>query len=312
LTTFTIEGRAAPGLFVVGWLLSITGLAIVLIGAFGGSGWLFFIVGPAVLTVGLVAAAGGQAIERRAAGEAYSGPSPYLILVAAFTALVAVDSGIQVGIVVVFGRAVPDYVVILASVAGELVIFLGILQLTVVGTGALSWIEMGWRRLTQVEIANAFFGAATAVPVIGLTLVVSELAIRVFQQVPESPLPPTGTPSGAVLQLIAGAILAPIAEEAIFRGFAISAWRRTVGEQGAIVRSSLLFALAHVIDAHGTNFGQVLGLMAIGFLVRVPVGLALGWLFVRTRSIWTPLGLHVTFNGILLLVAEVCKAQACA
>ena len=67
-TTFTIEGRAAPALFVVGWLASLLGLGIVMVammsgGSVGGS--LLFLVGLTVLAIGLVAGAGSQAIEER-------------------------------------------------------------------------------------------------------------------------------------------------------------------------------------------------------------------------------------------------------
>jgi membrane protease YdiL (CAAX protease family) len=73
---------------------------------------------------------------------------------------------------------------------------------------------------------------------------------------------------------------------------------------GAIVRSSLIFALAHVIEARGETFAEVGALLVIGFATRLPVAFALGWLFVRARSIWAPLGLHMAFNGILLVIAE--------
>jgi len=39
LTTFTIEGRRAPGLFVVGWLATLAGVALTAIVALGASGF---------------------------------------------------------------------------------------------------------------------------------------------------------------------------------------------------------------------------------------------------------------------------------
>ena len=75
---FTIEGRAAPGLFVVGWLASILGLAFVVTGALSGSRLFFLLLGPGLLSIGLIAGSGNQALERRARGEAYAGPSPWL------------------------------------------------------------------------------------------------------------------------------------------------------------------------------------------------------------------------------------------
>jgi len=49
---------------------------------------------------------------------------------------------------------------------------------------------------------------------------------------------------------------------------------------------------------------ETAGLAIIGFATRVPVALALGWLFVRNGSIWSSFGLHATFNAILLILAE--------
>jgi membrane protease YdiL (CAAX protease family) len=301
--TFTIEGRAAPGLFVVGWLATISGLALILIGAFAPSGVLLYLVGPAVLTVGLVAGAGSQTFERRARGEAYAGPSPYLVFAAIIPATFFVFYVVGFVLRLVLGDADPSAE--LQALVGEVLqagVFIGILSLTVVGTGALSWREMGWRPFDLDAVRNLALGLSFALPVIFVTGIVAEVLVSAFGVQPESPLPPTGTAVGLVLELLAGALIAPLIEEALFRGFAITAWQRTVGNWGAIVRASLLFALAHVINVSGTS-DQILGLVVIGFVTRLPVAFVLGWLFVRQRSIWAPIGLHMSFNGILLVIA---------
>ena len=311
LSTFTIEGRAAPGLFVVGWLAAISGLALLLIGVFAPSGLLLYSLGPAVLTIGLVAGGGSQAIERRARGEAYAGPSPYLVCATIVAAVYAVGSAVGLGLHLLLGSSdVPGYLVNLIGVAIQAAVFVGIIRLTVVGSGALSWAEMGWRRIDREAVRNLLLGAAVALPVIGLTSIVAAGLVAVFHEVPESPLPPTGLAVGLVVQLVAGAIIAPIAEEAVFRGFAITAWAKTVGESGALIRASLIFALAHVINVSGSSVGEVGGLIAVGFATRLPVAFALGWLYLRTRSIWAPLGLHMAFNGILLILAEVARSAS--
>ncbi len=313
LSTFTIDGRAAPGLFVVGWLASITGLVLTLIGAVAPSGFFLYFLGPAVLTIGLVAGAGSQAIERRSRGAAYAGPSPYLVLATIVAAVYAVGAVVGLGLHLLVGEAdVPAYVVNLIGVAVQAAVFLGIIKLVVVDSGALSWAEMGWRRFDGAALRNLLFGAAVAVPVIGLTSLVAGVLVTVFNQVPDSPLPPTGRTDGLIIQLIAGALIAPIAEEAVFRGFAITAWQRTAGEGGALVRASLVFALAHVISVTGDSLPQVGGLIAVGFGTRIPVALALGWLYLRTRSIWAPLGLHIAFNATLLLLGEYVRANPAA
>jgi membrane protease YdiL (CAAX protease family) len=308
---FTIEGRAAPGLFVVGWLASLLGLGLVIVGALAASGLFLYFLGPTLLTVGLVAGAGNQSIERRVRGEAYAGPSPYLVFAAAIAAVYSVGSIFGLGLHLVLGSStLPDYIVRLVGVTLQAVVFIGIVRLTVVDSQALSWRQMGWRRPDTTATRDLTFGALLALPVIGLTSIVAEVVVQLFQVVPEAPLPPTGVAVGLAVQLLAGAIIAPIAEETVFRGFAISAWERTVGVRGAIVRASVLFALAHVLNVTADNSGQAIGLIVVGFTTRLPVALALGWLFIARRSIWAPLGLHIAFNAILLIIGELAVAGA--
>jgi membrane protease YdiL (CAAX protease family) len=303
---FTIEGRAAPGLFVVGWLASILGLGLVLVGAVAGSSLFLYFLGPAFLTVGLVAGAGNQAIERRVRGEPYPGPSPYLVFAAAVAAVYAVGSIVGLGLHLLTGTStLPDYLIRFIGVSLQAAVFVGIVRLTVVGSQALSWQEMGWHRPNVTAMRDLAYGAFFSLPVIGVTTILAAILVQAFQVAPEAPLPATGVAAGLVIQLLAGAIIAPIAEETLFRGFAISAWQRTVGTRGAIVRASLLFALAHVLNVTADNAGQAVGLIVVGFVSRLPVAFVLGWLFVARRSNWAPLGLHMAFNGILLVLGEI-------
>ena len=78
-STFTIEGRASPALFVIAWLASLLGFSIAIAGVLGGSRLLALFVGSGLLSVGLIAACGNQAFERRARGAPYAGPSPFLV-----------------------------------------------------------------------------------------------------------------------------------------------------------------------------------------------------------------------------------------
>jgi hypothetical protein len=314
-SVFTIEGRAAPGLFVVGWLASILGLSLAVIGVLGGSTLFTFFVGPGLLSLGLIAGAGNQALERRARGEPYAGPSPFVV----FGAIVAVSYfvGAILGVVLegLFAAAGIDVSGPIGQLIGGLLtaaVFLAVIRLTVVGTGAVSWSEMGLRRFDRTAVSELVTGAAFAVPVIAITVVVGLVLVSIFGVVSPSPLPPTGQLSGLLVQLVAGAIVAPIAEEIVFRGFAITAWRRTIGDQRAIVRAALLFALAHVVAVEAASFGEAIGLIAVGMGTRLPVAWALGVLFVRTGSLWAPIGLHAVFNGLLLTLAHVAQTSGTA
>jgi membrane protease YdiL (CAAX protease family) len=302
---FTIEGRAAPGLFVVGWLATILGLAFVVVGALAGSRLFFLLLGPGLLSVGLIAGSGNQALERRARGDAYAGPSPWLAFatVIALTYFVAtiVGSGLDA-----FTRSIgasPDGPLVqLISAVLTAAIFVGVVRLTVVGSGALSWQDMGLRRLDGKALTDLALGAVSAIPVITVTYVVAAILVSIFKVVGTSPLPPTGELGGLALQLIAGAVVAPIAEELFFRGFALTAWRRSLGARRAIIRATILFTLAHVLTFDGTDLPNVLALIAVGAGSRVPVAIALGWLYVRRGSLWAPIGLHATYNAALLAI----------
>jgi membrane protease YdiL (CAAX protease family) len=60
-----------------------------------------------------------------------------------------------------------------------------------------------------------------------------------------------------------------------------------------------------VLTISGANAGDAIGLAIVGFATRIPVALALGWLFLKRGSIWASFGLHAAFNGVLLILAEV-------
>ena len=306
LTSFTVEGRQAPGLFVVGWLATLVGVALTGTVAFGISG----LPGAAIslasllaLSIGLVLLAGSQTIERRAVGAAYAGPSPLLVLVA----IVAVSrlAGFLVGIALLpVADRIPVELGDLLAVLLQAGVFVGVVRLTIVGPGVLRWSDMGWVGDRAAALRGMWGGAVIAGPVILVTAVLAAIAVNLAGVAPPSPLPPTGTVSGLVLHLLAGALVAPFAEEMLFRGFALTAWRRLVGIRGAIVRSSIVFVLAHVLFVSGDTFGETVRVALVAGVVRVPVAFALGWLFVRTGSIWGPIGLHAGFNGVLIVLAE--------
>jgi len=306
-STFTIEGRAAPALFVVGWLATLLGLGLVVIGAMSGAGTpavVLVVVGLVALSLGLVVGAGAQGIERRArGGMAYQGPSPLLVFIASIpVSLVAVILlslplvALGVDVDSPFGRFL--------SVGVQALVYIGLIRLLVVDAGALSWSDMGIRRPDGRAIGELISGAGWAIPVIFVTIPVSALLLQLFPVTPVSPLPPTGEMTGFILQFVAGAVIAPIGEEVLFRGLATTAWVRGLGVRRGVIRAALVFAVAHVLTVTGSTTQEAFGLAVVGFGTRVPVALALGWLFIRRGSIWAPIGLHMAFNGILLVLGE--------
>jgi membrane protease YdiL (CAAX protease family) len=306
--TFTIEGRSAPGLFVVGWLASLVGIGAVVVALLSGegaAGRVLFLGGLVLLSVGLVAGAGGQAIERRArAARSYTGPSPFLLFAAAvpISGLLLFLAGALLGAV---GIPVDGPVGRLVSVSLQALVYVGLIRLLVVDGGSLGWTDMGLRRPVAGVLAEMTRGALWAAPVILATLPVAYLISRLIPVTPVSPLPPTGESVGFAINLLAGAVVAPLSEEILFRGFSTTAWMRDMGRDRGLVRGAVFFAVVHVLTISGSTAGEAAGAALAAFVGRLPVAFALGWLFTRRGTIWAPLGLHAAFNGLLLVLAEV-------
>lgn len=304
---FTIEGRRAPALFVIGWLASIVGVVIIAIAVSADRGLasaLALLLGLVLVSIGLVAAAGSQGIERRARGmAAYAGPSPLLVFAASIPvsvfAIVVLALPLDAA-----GVALDGPLGAVLSVTIQAAVYLGLVRLLVVDAGALDWRAMGVVRPNLQALADAAGGALWAIPVIVLTIPISAILLAVFPVTPESPLPPTGTATGFALSLLAGVLVAPLGEEVLFRGFATTAWVRGIGVRGGIVRAALVFAVAHVLTISGATTADAFGLAVVGFATRLPIALALGWLFVRRGTIWSSFGLHAAFNLVLLVLAE--------
>jgi membrane protease YdiL (CAAX protease family) len=306
-SVFTIEGRAAPALFILGWLASILGLGLVLVGVLAGGGPAslgLIVVGLLILSIGLISAAGSQGIERRARGAlAYTGPSPILVFAAALP--VSILAVIVIGLpLTLIGFPLEGPPGALLSVVIQAIVYIALIRLLVVDTGALDWTAMGIRPLDRAALGEMLRGAVWALPAVFATSIVALVLVSILGVSPESPLPPTGEPVGFALSLLAGVAVAPFAEEIMFRGFATTAWVRALGARGGLIRAALVFAFAHVLTTSGTSAGDAFGLAVVNFGARVPIALALGWLFVRRGTIWASFGLHAAFNAVLLVVAE--------
>jgi membrane protease YdiL (CAAX protease family) len=92
-----------------------------------------------------------------------------------------------------------------------------------------------------------------------------------------------------VANFLVVAVVAPVVEELTYRGLGFAAVRQFFGGAAAVVVTGVAFGLAH------------------GLVIALPVltifGLILGWLRLRTKSLYPPIILHAVFNGTALLAA---------
>ncbi|GLI59986.1 hypothetical protein VaNZ11_002045 [Volvox africanus] len=81
-------------------------------------------------------------------------------------------------------------------------------------------------------------------------------------------------------------VLAPVLEETVFRGFLLTSLTRFMPTWAAVVASSVSFGLAH--------------LSARDLPVLSALGLLLGWAYVRSRNLLTPIVIHGAWNSAVL------------
>jgi uncharacterized protein len=91
-----------------------------------------------------------------------------------------------------------------------------------------------------------------------------------------------------LLAFISVALIAPVAEETIFRGFMLPVLKKRFGIVLAILITSLLFGLIHV----------QLNIVVMTFVL----GLLLGWIVYKTSSIWPAILFHSLKNSVAFLL----------
>ena len=96
----------------------------------------------------------------------------------------------------------------------------------------------------------------------------------------------------AMLGLV-GAMLAGLFEEIIFRGFYLHFFKTKFGFIGANLITAFLFSALHFQYIAQQNFIQLVILFVLG--------LFLGYVYEKTKSLWVPIIIHITFNILIFL-----------
>jgi len=137
------------------------------------------------------------------------------------------------------------------------------------------------------------------VALLGSTLLVSLLVtLTGSEATPEQVLTEgiADTPVQLLLAVIAAVVMAPLAEELLFRGLLHRGLRQRMRAVPATLLSSVLFAVVHVDVAAS----QPLALVGLTF-----VGVVLALAHERTGSLVVPVVIHATHNAITILAVVV-------
>ena len=84
-----------------------------------------------------------------------------------------------------------------------------------------------------------------------------------------------------------------LAEELMFRGYPFQRLTEGIGPTGAIAVFSVLFGVVHLSNPGATVWGLA-NTVAIGVLLSI--------LYLRTRTLWMPLGFHFSWNAMLGII----------
>jgi membrane protease YdiL (CAAX protease family) len=285
----------------------------------------------AVAAVGLILSAIAQSRQRRADGwQDYTGPSPFLVM----AALLAVVTGLGEPLASLLKTAGVDT----DSATGTLLLLLvylgsyvGLVHFLAVRTGALTWRDVmrprrlapdpdDWASATPLpafggpaalpttdsqsrgRIGDVLLALAMLLPIAIASGIVNQALLLVLGLKTSdlsSPVPTSARGLDPLIAIFAVAVIVPIGEEIFFRGFATNAWGRSLGRNSAILRAALFFAFIHVLNVTSTEPGMALRTAAFNFGARVPVSIALTWLYFRRRSILASGTLHASFNGLI-------------
>jgi membrane protease YdiL (CAAX protease family) len=95
-------------------------------------------------------------------------------------------------------------------------------------------------------------------------------------------------PMSYMIPAIAMAISSSVYEELLFRGVLFGSLEKWLGSWVALVVSSLVFGLTHLINPEGTMEGAL--------FIAVEAGILLAAAYMLTRRLWLSIGFHLAWN----------------
>jgi len=143
-------------------------------------------------------------------------------------------------------------------------------------------------------LAHGVVGVAAILPVCVAALMVNAVVMQMVKA-PVTPHPlleaieETPDPRAFAFAGLMAVVIAPLAEEFLYRGLLLMTLLRHVGIVAALVVSSTVFAFAHFT-------AEPQALLPLFFL-----GMALGYIAYRTRSLVAPIIAHAVFNALMLV-----------
>ncbi len=170
-------------------------------------------------------------------------------------------------------------------------VILAMLQAVVIRKYGLSWADLGLRPVERHWYRRAVVVAVLLLPTVALVngVLIPELAEEPFRNPQLYAIAPAGFSwSAMVTMLVMAGVVAPFAEELVFRGLLFPWLRARLGVPAAVLLSALVFATLH------------------GAAILIPaltvVGAAFAIIYQRCGSLWPAIVAHSVFNGIMIVL----------
>jgi membrane protease YdiL (CAAX protease family) len=216
-----------------------------------------------------------------------------LVLVVALI-LIEVLVAALLGSAHLFADLDPQDVSLIVTVAGNGVLFIGLMAYKAIGYGTLFHPT---RTSALAMLSVLALPIALIVP--GLVVMAGALNSIVIWLVPMSAREIEFLQtmmSASVVSTLFGCVAAPVLEEMLFRGVILRSFLRQHSRTAAILWSSAIFAIAHL------NVYQAATALAIGIVC--------GWLYERCRSLWPCILLHALYNSLVTVLFNLDSSDA--
>lgn len=174
-------------------------------------------------------------------------------------------------------------------------------MIMVLGYGIVFTALMGYKNLSYRALFHASSASKPATmlvlfPALGLTLplifmfmaTLDAALMALFPMTPQERAMLDSLHAGSVTMIVVICVLAPVLEEMLFRGIILRSFLGQYPKWAAILASAGLFGFAHM------NIYQYVG--------AVIIGVFLGWLYERTKSLLPCIALHAAYNTACIMV----------
>jgi membrane protease YdiL (CAAX protease family) len=313
-----LAGREAPALYVIGLFFAVVGAGALVAGV-AGAGVGLALLALVFIGVGGIALSGASALQRRVDTPigGWRGPGPlaifwttipWALLAQVLVAALLTALGAATALSTPLGT--------LALAAASNIATVLIIGLVVVGSGAVQWRDLvlatpaaSPSTLPQPDrrggfVGDLFWGVALALPILTAAGLFATLVMNGTGLSAPVVLPPAINTVDLAANMLTAGLIAPIGEELLYRGVIAQAWARQSSARRAILFSAVVFAFAHTLTVGGTSVGDAASVAAVAFVVRLPLGIALGWLWIRRRSLLASIALHAAYNLAIVAIAS--------